>query len=237
MFSILTKGLSVFLALPDRFELYAVLCCHGGCWHNPVSNYSLIMLQTESQITQINCVTVFKECKKLFPAESFELWFMWKRSVGRHIENMDWSKKTLIVIIQAVWLNHWSWWSSFIYTLFIWWTLNNVFIQKIATSIQRLLQFLLLCFSAIVLNAVVTPWFLIPAVPTCIVYFVTQRFYRCSSRLVTSYRNWGTKHMNSAHNASGICLRVAAVTLAIFTEVFVIFLSLIDRCEIGNKLE
>jgi hypothetical protein len=43
--------------------------------------------------------------------------------------------------------------------------------------------------------------------------------------------------MNSAHNASGICLRVAAVTLAIFTEVFVIFLSLIDRCEIGNKLE
>jgi hypothetical protein len=67
--------------------------------------------------------------------------------------------------------------------------LNIIFIQKIATSIQRLLQFLLLCFSAIVLNAVVTPWFLLAAVPICIVYFVTQRFYRCSSRLVTSCGN------------------------------------------------
>lgn len=63
-------------------------------------------------------------------------------------------------------------------------------IQKIATSIQRLLQFLLLCFSAIIVNAVVTPWFLIAAVPICIVYFVTQRFYRCSARLVTLCRNW-----------------------------------------------
>jgi hypothetical protein len=57
--------------------------------------------------------------------------------------------------------------------------------QKIATSIQRLLQFLLLCFSAIVLNAVVTPWFLTAAVPICVVYYVMQHFYRCSSRLVT----------------------------------------------------
>ncbi|XP_069691069.1 ATP-binding cassette sub-family C member Sur isoform X2 [Periplaneta americana] len=58
----------------------------------------------------------------------------------------------------------------------------SVIDKKIATSIQRLLQFLLLCFSAILINAVVTPWFLIAAVPICIVYFVTQRFYRCSSR-------------------------------------------------------
>jgi hypothetical protein len=65
----------------------------------------------------------------------------------------------------------------------------QLFVQKIATSIQRLLQFLLLCFSAIIVNAVVTPWFLIAAVPICIVYFVTQRFYRCSARLVTLYMN------------------------------------------------
>jgi ABC-type multidrug transport system fused ATPase/permease subunit len=58
----------------------------------------------------------------------------------------------------------------------------SVIDKKIATSIQRLLQFLLLCFSAIIVNAVVTPWFLIAAVPICIVYFVTQRFYRCSAR-------------------------------------------------------
>lgn len=58
----------------------------------------------------------------------------------------------------------------------------SVIDKKIATSIQRLLQFLLLCFSAIVLNAVVTPWFLIVAVPICIVYYVLQHFYRCSSR-------------------------------------------------------
>ncbi|PSN38190.1 hypothetical protein C0J52_15039, partial [Blattella germanica] len=58
----------------------------------------------------------------------------------------------------------------------------SVIDKKLATSIQRLVQFLLLCFSAIVINAVVTPWFLIVAVPICAVYFVTQRFYRCSSR-------------------------------------------------------
>ncbi|KAJ9596446.1 hypothetical protein L9F63_012530, partial [Diploptera punctata] len=58
----------------------------------------------------------------------------------------------------------------------------SVIDKKIATSIQRLVQFLLLCFSAIVVNAVVTPWFLTVAVPICVIYFVTQRFYRCSSR-------------------------------------------------------
>ncbi|XP_063225209.1 ATP-binding cassette sub-family C member Sur isoform X2 [Bacillus rossius redtenbacheri] len=54
--------------------------------------------------------------------------------------------------------------------------------KKLATSIQRLLQFLLLCFSAIFVNAVVTLWFLLLAVLICVVYYLVQHFYRCSSR-------------------------------------------------------
>lgn len=59
---------------------------------------------------------------------------------------------------------------------------TNVIDKKIAISIQRLVQFLLLCVSAIFVNAIVTPWFLLIAVPICIIYYVVQRFYRCSSR-------------------------------------------------------
>lgn len=58
----------------------------------------------------------------------------------------------------------------------------NVVDKKLATSIQRLLQFLLICFSAIVVNSIVTPWFLLVAVPICIMYYLVQRFYRSSSR-------------------------------------------------------
>ncbi|XP_046390100.1 ATP-binding cassette sub-family C member 9 isoform X2 [Ischnura elegans] len=54
--------------------------------------------------------------------------------------------------------------------------------KKIATSIQRLLQFLLLCLSAIVVNSVVTSWFLLAAIPICITYYAVQKFFRCSSR-------------------------------------------------------
>uniref|UniRef100_A0A224XW21 Putative multidrug resistance-associated protein/mitoxantrone resistance protein n=1 Tax=Panstrongylus lignarius TaxID=156445 RepID=A0A224XW21_9HEMI len=54
--------------------------------------------------------------------------------------------------------------------------------KKLATSVQRLLQFLLLCFSAILVNSIVTPWFLTLAVPICIIYYGVQKFYRCSSR-------------------------------------------------------
>ncbi|XP_071446866.1 ATP-binding cassette sub-family C member Sur isoform X2 [Hetaerina americana] len=54
--------------------------------------------------------------------------------------------------------------------------------KKIATSIQRLLQFLLLCLSAIVVNSVVTSWFLLAAVPICVTYYAVQKFFRCSSR-------------------------------------------------------
>ncbi|KAG8232068.1 hypothetical protein J437_LFUL011614 [Ladona fulva] len=59
---------------------------------------------------------------------------------------------------------------------------TGVIDKKIATSIQRLLQFLLLCLSAIVVNSVVTPWFLLAAVPICITYYIVQKFFRSSSR-------------------------------------------------------
>ncbi|XP_054281763.1 ATP-binding cassette sub-family C member Sur-like [Macrosteles quadrilineatus] len=54
--------------------------------------------------------------------------------------------------------------------------------KKIATSLQRLLQFLLLCFSAILVNCIVTPWFIVLALPICLVYYTVQKFYRSSTR-------------------------------------------------------
>ncbi|CAB3372321.1 Hypothetical predicted protein [Cloeon dipterum] len=54
--------------------------------------------------------------------------------------------------------------------------------KKIAISIQRLMQFLFLCLSAILVNVAVSPWFLFLAIPICGVYFWVQRFYRISAR-------------------------------------------------------
>lgn len=53
---------------------------------------------------------------------------------------------------------------------------------------QRFLQFVFLCLSAIVVNAIVNPWFLIVAIPIVIIYYGLQRFYRFSSRLDFIYR-------------------------------------------------
>lgn len=47
---------------------------------------------------------------------------------------------------------------------------------------QRFLQFVFLCLSAIVVNALVNPWFLIVAVPIVGIYYFIQKFYRFSSR-------------------------------------------------------
>uniref|UniRef100_A0A8D9AUF0 ATP-binding cassette sub-family C member 8 n=7 Tax=Cacopsylla melanoneura TaxID=428564 RepID=A0A8D9AUF0_9HEMI len=54
--------------------------------------------------------------------------------------------------------------------------------KKIATSIQRLIQFFLMCVSAFIVNSIVTPWFLVFAAPICVVYYVIQKFYTCSLR-------------------------------------------------------
>ncbi|XP_076544094.1 sulfonylurea receptor [Osmia lignaria lignaria] len=59
---------------------------------------------------------------------------------------------------------------------------TGVIDKKISMSIQRLTFFVLLCGSAIIVNVVVSPWFLIAAVPTCAAYYLVQRFYRRSAR-------------------------------------------------------
>ncbi|XP_050431302.1 ATP-binding cassette sub-family C member Sur-like isoform X2 [Adelges cooleyi] len=54
--------------------------------------------------------------------------------------------------------------------------------KKIGTSMQRLVHFVFLCLCGIVVNAIITHWFLIIVVPICLVYYTVQKFYRCSSR-------------------------------------------------------
>lgn len=54
--------------------------------------------------------------------------------------------------------------------------------KKIASTSQRLLQFLLLCLCAILINTAITMWFIVLTIPICGLYYVVQKFYRCSSR-------------------------------------------------------
>ncbi|XP_034942129.1 ATP-binding cassette sub-family C member Sur-like [Chelonus insularis] len=54
--------------------------------------------------------------------------------------------------------------------------------KKLSTSFQRLTSFILLCGSAIIVNVIISPWFLTAAIPTCLAYFFLQRFYRISAR-------------------------------------------------------
>lgn len=49
-------------------------------------------------------------------------------------------------------------------------------------SIQRLMFFVLLCGSAMIVNIIISPWFIIAAVPTCAAYYLVQRFYRRSAK-------------------------------------------------------
>ncbi|KAH8249165.1 hypothetical protein KR032_006949 [Drosophila birchii] len=61
--------------------------------------------------------------------------------------------------------------------------------KKIAATGQRLLQFTLLCLSAILINVTVTPWFLVLTLPICGAYYVIQKFYRCSARELQRIEN------------------------------------------------
>ncbi|CAL8071482.1 unnamed protein product [Orchesella dallaii] len=54
--------------------------------------------------------------------------------------------------------------------------------RKLCISMQRFLQFVFLCISAIVVNAIVNAWFLLLAIPIVAIYYYIQRFYRFSSR-------------------------------------------------------
>ncbi|XP_037957308.1 ATP-binding cassette sub-family C member Sur isoform X2 [Teleopsis dalmanni] len=61
--------------------------------------------------------------------------------------------------------------------------------KKIAATSQRLLQFMLLCLCAVLINVSITPWFVLLTVPICIAYYVIQKFYRCSSRELQRIEN------------------------------------------------
>ncbi|CAL4064790.1 unnamed protein product, partial [Meganyctiphanes norvegica] len=54
--------------------------------------------------------------------------------------------------------------------------------KELARSVTHLLFFVLLCASAMIVNAVVTPAFLGVAIPICFIYYAIQKFFRCSSR-------------------------------------------------------
>ncbi|XP_075149498.1 sulfonylurea receptor [Haematobia irritans] len=61
--------------------------------------------------------------------------------------------------------------------------------KKIAATSQRLLQFTLLCLCAILINVIITPWFMVVTIPVCLAYYVIQKFYRCSSRELQRIEN------------------------------------------------
>uniref|UniRef100_A0A0N8CA55 ATP-binding cassette sub-family C member n=1 Tax=Daphnia magna TaxID=35525 RepID=A0A0N8CA55_9CRUS len=54
--------------------------------------------------------------------------------------------------------------------------------KKLATTVQRLVQFVLMCLSAIVINVVISPWSLLIAVFIVIIFYMLQRFFRTSAR-------------------------------------------------------
>ncbi|XP_052850782.1 ATP-binding cassette sub-family C member Sur isoform X2 [Drosophila gunungcola] len=61
--------------------------------------------------------------------------------------------------------------------------------KKIAATGQRLLQFTLLCLSAILINVTITPWILVLTLPICGAYYIIQKFYRCSARELQRIEN------------------------------------------------
>ncbi|XP_078665040.1 ATP-binding cassette sub-family C member 8-like [Branchiostoma floridae x Branchiostoma belcheri] len=54
--------------------------------------------------------------------------------------------------------------------------------QKLQSSVMSVVSTTLQCLAAVVVNAVVTPWFLIPALPVIGFYFFMQKYFRASSR-------------------------------------------------------
>ncbi|KAK6191316.1 hypothetical protein SNE40_003038 [Patella caerulea] len=54
--------------------------------------------------------------------------------------------------------------------------------QKLAANIEGVLRTLLYTFSAIVVNSIATPYFLLAAIPLIFLYYCLQRFFRSSAR-------------------------------------------------------
>lgn len=59
---------------------------------------------------------------------------------------------------------------------------SNLSFQKIATTSQRLLQFILLCSCAILINGFINKCFILLTVPILVIYYLVQKFYRESTR-------------------------------------------------------
>ena len=60
--------------------------------------------------------------------------------------------------------------------------MSNLSFQKIATTSQRFLQFILLCSCAILINTLINKWFILLTVPILVIYYIVQKFYRESTR-------------------------------------------------------
>ena len=54
--------------------------------------------------------------------------------------------------------------------------------KKLATTFQRLVQFVLMCLSAIVVNVVISPWSLLVATLIVAIFYCLQRIFRTSAR-------------------------------------------------------
>ncbi|KYM97235.1 Cystic fibrosis transmembrane conductance regulator [Cyphomyrmex costatus] len=58
----------------------------------------------------------------------------------------------------------------------------SVIDKKMATAIKRLTSFVLLCGSVMIINIIISPWFLIAVVPISCAYYALQKFYRRGAR-------------------------------------------------------
>lgn len=58
--------------------------------------------------------------------------------------------------------------------------------KKLSITFQRLISFVLLCCSSIIINIIIFPWFIIAVIPICIVYYYLQKFYRICARQLQS---------------------------------------------------
>ncbi|XP_018345324.1 PREDICTED: ATP-binding cassette sub-family C member Sur [Trachymyrmex septentrionalis] len=58
----------------------------------------------------------------------------------------------------------------------------SVIDKKMATAIKRLTSFVLLCGSVMIINIIISPWFLITVIPISCAYYLLQKFYKRSAR-------------------------------------------------------
>ncbi|GCB62275.1 hypothetical protein scyTo_0014473, partial [Scyliorhinus torazame] len=54
--------------------------------------------------------------------------------------------------------------------------------DQIPTNLEHLMWHIMMCLSAIVINIIVTPFFLLPVIPLLVLYYFLQMYFRASSR-------------------------------------------------------